>query len=155
MSRRQLLAALAAALPAASGRAAEVVQAPDWPILRPLAGKVVLVDFWASWCAPCRRSFPWMQQLQQRHAARGLVVIAVNLDQDPALAAEFLKDLPVSFRIEYDAGGVVARKFQVRAMPSSFLIDRRGRLRARHAGFRDAQRAARELQILQLLEENA
>ena len=96
-----------------------------------------------------------MQQLQQRHAERGLVVIGVNMDQDPALAADFLKDSPVSFGIEYDAAGVLARQFQVRAMPTSVLIDRRGQLRFRHAGFRDAQRATREQQILQLLEERA
>lgn len=126
---------------------------PDWPVLKSYAGKVVLVDFWASWCAPCLRSFPWMNDLQQRHAGQGLVIVAVNVDQERALADTFLKKSPAQFRIEYDAPGHIARQFGVEAMPTSFLIDRRGQVRVRHAGFRDAQRAERERQIEQLLKE--
>lgn len=149
LNRRQLLTALPclAALAAAT-------PAPSWPVLDALRGRVVLLDFWASWCAPCRRSFPWMSEMQTRHAARGFVVLAVNLDQDRALAADFLRNLPVTIRIEYDSAGAIARQFAVQAMPTSFLIDRRGRVRARHAGFRDAQRAGREAEIQQLLEES-
>ena len=128
--------------------------APPWPVLGALLGKVVLVDFWASWCAPCRRSFPWMNEMQQRHGARGLVVIAVNVDRDRALADAFLSDLPAAFRLEFDAAGAVAQQFKVQAMPTSFLIDRRGQQRVRHAGFREAQRADREAQIQLLLEES-
>jgi cytochrome c biogenesis protein CcmG, thiol:disulfide interchange protein DsbE len=131
------------------------LEAPRWPLLQSLHGKVVLVDFWASWCAPCRRSFPWMNDLQQHHTAQGLVVVAVNVDQDRALTDNFLREIPVSFRLEYDPSGALAEQFNVQAMPTSFLIDRRGTLRARHAGFRDAQRAERETQIQQLLEESA
>ena len=127
----------------------------DWPVLRELRGKVVLVDFWASWCVPCRRSFPWMNDLQRRLGARGMSIVAVNLDQERALADAFLRDIPASFRLEFDAPGIVARQFGVRAMPTSFLVDRRGQLRARHSGFRDAQRADREQQIMQLMEESA
>lgn len=149
LNRRELLTAL----PFLAAATAE--STPAWPVLQALRGQVVLLDFWASWCAPCRRSFPWMSELQQRHASRGLAVLAVNLDPDRALADAFLRDLPVSFRIEYDSSGTVARQFDVQAMPTSFLIDRRGRVRARHAGFRDAQRAPREAEIQQLLEESS
>ena len=143
-----LLALLTGSAPATADSAS-----PDWPLLAGLSGKVVLVDFWASWCGPCLRSFPWMNELQQRHAGEGLVIVAVNLDQDRALADAFLKKLPARFRVEYDPAGQVATRFGVQAMPTSFLIDRRGQVRARHAGFRDALRTEREHQIQQLLKE--
>jgi len=129
--------------------------APDWQPLKPYGGKVILIDFWASWCAPCRRSFPWMNELQQRFEQSGLVIIAVNVDQDRALADAFLRQVPGRFQLEFDATGGVAEQFQVRGMPTSFLIDRRGRIRAHHAGFRDSQIAAREQLIQQLLQESA
>jgi thiol-disulfide isomerase/thioredoxin len=144
---------LALASPGATGAAGTGLAAADWPLLTTLAGKVVLVDFWASWCSPCLRSFPWMNELQHRHGGEGFVVVAVNLDQDRALADAFLNKVPVDFRVEFDAAGRIARQFGVQAMPTSFLIDRRGQVRVRHAGFRDKQRAERELQIQQLLKE--
>lgn len=129
--------------------------APRWPLLESLHGKVVLVDFWASWCGPCLQSFPWMNGLHAKHADDGLVILAVNLDQDRAQADAFLKKLPPQFRVEYDANGTLAKSFGVEAMPTSFLIDRDGQVRARHAGFRDKQRAGREQEIEQLLKERA
>ncbi len=127
--------------------------APRWQVLDAYAGKVVLVDFWASWCSPCLQSFPWMNGLQQKYGGRGFEVVAVNLDQDPALAEAFLKQRPAGFRVEYDTPGAIARQFGVQAMPTSFLIDRQGRIRARHAGFRDKQREEREREIDALLKE--
>lgn len=129
--------------------------APRWPLLDSLQGKVVMVDFWASWCGPCLQSFPWMNGLHAKHAGEGLVIVAVNLDQDRAQADAFLKKLPPQFRVEYDAQGTLAKSFGVEAMPTSFLIGRDGTVRARHAGFRDKQRAGRELEIEQLLKERA
>jgi len=155
-TRRRFLATVsfAIALFAGRGSAAAETPTPGWPLLKGYAGKVVLVDFWASWCGPCLRSFPWMNELQQRHAGEGFVIVAVNLDQERALADAFLQKLPPKFRIEYDAAGSIAKQFDVQAMPTSFLVDRRGRVRIRHAGFRDAQRAEREHQIQQLLKES-
>ena len=95
--------------------------------LEAMRGKVVYVDFWASWCSPCLQSFPWMNELQQRHSKDGFVVLAVNMDQDRALADAFLKKTVVGFRIEYDPQGTIAQKFEVQAMPTSFLIDRSGK----------------------------
>ena len=154
--RRRILATLSLTLllPVSSNVTAAKTTTPDWAVLKGLSGKVVVVDFWASWCAPCLRSFPWMNDLQQRYAGQGLVIVAVNMDQDRKLADAFLSKMPAQFRIEYDAAGNVARQFGVETMPASFLIDRRGQLRVRHAGFRDAQRAEREQQILQLLKES-
>jgi peroxiredoxin len=95
-----------------------------------------------------------MNALQQKHAGDGLVIVAVNLDQEPALAEAFLKKVPAKFRIEYDRAGNIARQFDVQAMPTSFLIDRQGKVRVRHAGFREKQREEREKQIEQLLKES-
>jgi cytochrome c biogenesis protein CcmG/thiol:disulfide interchange protein DsbE len=147
-----------AALTAASvGATADppAAAAPRWPALEAYAGKVVLLDFWASWCSPCLQSFPWMNELQQKHGGEGLVVLAVNLDQDRKLAEAFLGKTPAKFKIEYDPNGAVARQFGVQAMPTSFLIDRTGKVRVRHAGFKDKHRTEREQQIAQLLKEPA
>ena len=146
---------LVALTTASADSAAPVAAAPRWPLLQSFAGKVVLVDFWASWCSPCLQSFPWMNELQQRHSKDGFVVVAVNMDQDRALADAFLKKPPVDFHIEYDAQGTLARQFGVQAMPTSFLIDRNGNVRLRHRGFRDKERAGREDEIQQLLKEPA
>ncbi|MDH4258766.1 MAG: TlpA family protein disulfide reductase [Gammaproteobacteria bacterium] len=154
--RRRLLAVLTLSLSliADSGTAATAPATPDWPLLKSYSGKVVLVDFWASWCGPCLRSFPWMNDLQQHYGGDGLVIVAVNLDQERALADTFLQKLPPKFRVEFDAAGNIARQFGVQVMPSSFLVDRHGQVRVRHAGFRDGQRAEREEQIKQLLRES-
>ena len=138
---------------AASAGAPPPQAAPRWPLLDSLHGKVVLVDFWASWCGPCLQSFPWMNDLHARHGGDGLVIVAVNVDQDRALADAFLKKIPPQFRVEYDAAGSLAQQFGVEAMPTSFLIDRVGRVRVRHAGFREKHREDREQQIVQLLKE--
>lgn len=127
----------------------------DISLLKPLAGQVILLDFWASWCEPCRKSLPWMDELQKQYGHSGLVVIAVNLDRERALAEQFLQKTPVNLRIEYDPGGHLAQSFEVRAMPTSLLFDRNGAVRHRHQGFRVAQREAREQQIVQLIKESA
>jgi thiol-disulfide isomerase/thioredoxin len=137
---------IAASLNAAS------IPTTDAPLLRTLKGKVVLLDFWASWCGPCRQSFPWMSDLQRRYGS-DLVVVAVNLDQDRALAEQFLKATPAAFRIEYDPEGKLATQFDVTSMPMSFVIDRKGQVREQHKGFRAAQKAEREQAITKLLKE--
>src|SRR4051812_16001142 len=71
-------------------------------------GKVVLVDFWASWCEPCRHSFPWLNAMQAKYADRGLVVIGVNVDRERADADRFLRDVPAKFQIVYDPEGTLA-----------------------------------------------
>ena len=123
-------------------------------VVRRSAEVPVLVDFWASWCGPCLKSFPWMNGLHAKHADDGLVILAVNVDQDRALADAFMKKTPAQFRVEYDAKGALATQFGVEAMPTSFLIGRDGKIHARHAGFRDKQREGRELEIERLLKES-
>lgn len=126
----------------------------DLPAVKAHAGKVILLDFWASWCAPCRQSFPWMSELQRRYGRDGFAVVAVNLDQDRALAARFLEKTPGDFQILYDPKGELATRLNVQAMPTSYLIDRAGAQRAVHKGFRDGQRATREREIETLLKED-
>jgi len=129
-------------------------QAPQLTtLLSSFKGKVVLLDFWASWCEPCRQSFPWMNDLQKRYGAENFVVVAVNLDQNRKLADQFLAATPAAFRVEYDPQGALATQYDVISMPMSFVLDRSGRVRQRHIGFRDAQRATREQEIATLLKE--
>ena len=119
--------------------------------LEALRGKVVVVDFWASWCVPCRRSFPWMNQMQTKYADDGLVIIAVNVDSDPGEAAAFLRDYPAEFEIHYDPNGNVAQEFGVIAMPSSYLFDRDGVQVARHLGFKVKKQAEYEALLMETL----
>ena len=95
------------------------VLAEDSLDLTQYEGKVVVLDFWASWCAPCRRSFPWWNTMHAKYADEGLVIIGVNLDNDPNSAKEFLAEFPADFKIYYDTDKELARKFGVQAMPSS------------------------------------
>lgn len=104
--------------------------------LEELQGKVVYVDFWASWCPPCVKSFPFLTQLNHDLKDQGLQVIGVNLDEKVADAETFLERFPVDFAIALDAGKQCAKDFGVMAMPSSYLIDRKGVIRHVHQGFR-------------------
>jgi cytochrome c biogenesis protein CcmG/thiol:disulfide interchange protein DsbE len=114
-------------------------------------GKVVYLDFWASWCAPCRESFPWMNRLEEQFAREGLVVIAVNVDRDRAEAERFLRAHPADFRIVFDPDGLLPDKFGVRGMPTSVLIDRQGEVRLRHEGFFVRESDQLKLQVQKLL----
>jgi len=91
--------------------------------------------------------------MQRRYAGSDLLVVAVNLDQDRKLAEKFLAAVPAGFRVEFDRGGALATQFGVTAMPMSFLLDRKGIVRERHSGFREAVKAQREQSILKLLKE--
>ena len=107
-----------------------------WPNTR---GKAVLVDFWASWCPPCRKSFPALEALHQRYKAQGLVVIGVSVDEDPAAMSRFLKQHPVSFSTVRDPGQKLVKATGISAMPTSVLVDRGGTIRFINAGFKGAE----------------
>lgn len=119
--------------------AAGAASAAPPPALEPIEGRVIWVDFWASWCVPCRRSFPWLNEMQRKHGEAGLQIIGVNLDKDRALADAFLGEVPAEFALRFDPTGVLAKQFGVKAMPSSFLIDRDGNVLEMHFGFRTAE----------------
>lgn len=114
-------------------------------------GKVVVVDFWASWCAPCRRSLPWLDAMQRRYADEGLIVIGVNEDNTQEDAAAFLQQVPVSFRIVPDPKGEIARRFELIAMPSTFVFGRDGELAEQHLGFKVAKQDEYEAVLRRLL----
>jgi cytochrome c biogenesis protein CcmG/thiol:disulfide interchange protein DsbE len=100
-----------------------------------LKGKVVLLDFWASWCGPCKESFPVMDELQQKYGAKGLVILAVNVDEKIAAMQDFLKDHPVQFNILHDATKKLVGAANIASMPTSFLIGKDGKVVAIHKGF--------------------
>jgi len=110
--------------------------ASDTLLLDEYRGEVVVIDFWASWCVPCRRSFPWLNEMHTKYAEDGLVIIGVNLDADKNDASAFLAEYPAAFRIYYDTEAALAREFGVEAMPSSFVIGRNGEIVANHLGFK-------------------
>jgi thiol-disulfide isomerase/thioredoxin len=119
--------------------------------LAPVSGKVVWVDFWASWCVPCRRSFPWMNVMQRKYGPEGLQIIAVNLDKDRALADGFLAEVPAEFSLRFDPAGHLAKEFAVQAMPSSYLLAADGTVLASHYGFRTADAPEYERAIQEAL----
>ena len=119
--------------------------------LAALHGRVVYVDFWASWCGPCRRSFPWMNDMQQRYGSRGLAIVAINVDKNPADAARFLERFPARFTVAYDRDGATPAAYAVQEMPSSFLIDAKGRVLDVEQGFHDDRKAVLEQRIASLL----
>lgn len=119
--------------------------------LSKMKGKVVYLDFWASWCIPCRKSFPWMNELHKKYKDQGLEVIGVNLDKSREPIDAFLAKTPADFTIAYDPSGVAAATYKVTGMPSSYIIDKTGQLQVAHIGFRDKDKEEIEAQIKALL----
>jgi thiol-disulfide isomerase/thioredoxin len=117
-------------------------------------GRVVLVDFWASWCGPCKASFPVLDQLHRDYATKGLVVVGVGVDEKPAAAADFVRRLAPAFPVVHDRAQRLVKAVAVPTMPTSYLLGRDGRVRFVHRGFH-GERSARELraQIETLLAE--
>jgi cytochrome c biogenesis protein CcmG/thiol:disulfide interchange protein DsbE len=116
-----------------------------------LRGKVVYVDFWASWCGPCRRSFPWMNEMQQKYGARGFSVVAVNVDKKRADADKFLALIPANFAVVFDETGATPTAWAVKGMPSSYLVDARGNVTFVERGFLDENKGPLEERIKALL----
>ena len=155
--------ALSSPLPAATA-AADGVPSPHCAFdvasagrdsLAAFRGSVVYLDFWASWCAPCRQSFPFMSGLADSFTARGLHVLALNLDEEPAQADAFIARLAPRFTIVRGDNTHCASAFEVQTMPSSYVIDRAGRVRLVHHGFRAGDEAALRDVIEAVLAETA
>ena len=119
--------------------------------LSKLKGKVVYVDFWASWCGPCRQSFPWMNEMQGKYGAKGLQIVGINLDAKRADADQFLAQLPAKFALGFDAKGDSAKNFGVKGMPTSVLIGPDGKVLAVHQGFKDEDRKELEAKFVSAL----
>lgn len=116
-------------------------------------GEVVYVGFWASWCPPCAKSFPFLNGVHQEFHPRGLKILGVNLDEEPDDARTFLNKYPVEFDVLADENADCAKQFAVKAMPSSYLIDRNGVIRHIHLGFRSAETELLKQLIQELLAE--
>lgn len=116
-------------------------------------GKVVYLDFWASWCGPCRKSLPLLNDLRQQLQDQPFEVLAINLDEDIKDARQFLKQFPVSYPTLHDSQGDSPQRYQVRGMPTSYLIDKQGKLRAVHAGFKPSDMKKIRRQVSALLEQ--
>ena len=119
--------------------------------LESLRGKVIYLDFWASWCLPCKKSFPWMNKMKQNYADQGFEIVAINLDTERKLADEFLKEIDVNFIVAFDESGQSASQYKLKGMPSSYLIGRDGKVYASHVGFRDKDKLQLEQTIKNLL----
>jgi thiol-disulfide isomerase/thioredoxin len=125
-------------LPAVGGAALSV---PD------AHAKLTYIDFWASWCGPCRQSFPWLNQMQARYGAKGLRVVGVNLDAKTADAERFLKEVPARFEIAFDPKGASGHAYGLKGMPSAVLLGADGRVIEMHQGFRSGDADALETLI--------
>lgn len=142
--RRYLFVSVLMAITVAAGSVPAAEPAFD---LAQYRGKVVYLDFWASWCKPCRHSFPWMNDMQQKYGADGLVIVAVNVDEQHADAEEFLKETPAGFTVIYDPAGKLAEQYGIYGMPSSFVIGRDGQVLQKHQGFFDDSPAKYEAEL--------
>jgi thiol-disulfide isomerase/thioredoxin len=128
---------------------------PSPVTLASFRGNVTYVDFWASWCIPCRESMPLLDTLYKRHRAAGFAVVGINKDVTAADAERFLKRVAVSFPLVNDARDAAARAFDVKAMPSGYLVDRKGVVRHVHRGFTAETASALEREIEALLKERS
>ncbi len=114
-------------------------------------GKVIYIDFWASWCTPCKKSFPWMNNIQKKY--NNLKVISINVDAEKSYATEFLKQTPANFSVIYDPNGEVAKQYKLKGMPSSYVINKKGVLVATHVGFNKTKQLKYEKDLKALLNE--
>ncbi len=118
-------------------------------------GQVVLINFWATWCGPCRKEMPLLEQLYQRYQPLGLTLLGINVEEDNGDAEAFLRETPVSFPVLFDPENRVSQLYEISAMPSTVLVDRQGRLRFLHHGFQPGYENIYQDQIRQLVRERS
>jgi thiol-disulfide isomerase/thioredoxin len=156
-------AALALAVMSAAAGAPGIGQgAPEFELpgtggmvkLSDLRGKVVYVDFWASWCGPCKQSFPWLNEMHARYGAQGFEVVGVNVDTRRSDANQFLAQVPARFTLAFDARGETPGRYAAKGMPSSYLVGRDGTIVAMHVGFRVEDKGRIESEIRRALGTN-
>lgn len=120
-----------------------------------LKGQVVLINFWATWCGPCRKEMPLLEQIQKKYAPLGFTMLGVNVEEDTRLMDAFLKDVPVSFPILLDPANSVSKLYNVSAMPSTVIVDRKGTVRFIHQGYMPGDESRYQDLIRQLIRERA
>jgi peroxiredoxin len=163
LMRRRAIVALGCLMGAAAFAAPAVGSlAPDFTLhsvggpnlrLGEQRGQVVLVNFWASWCGPCREEMPQLNRLYDKYRGAGLVMLGVNVDEDPAKAAAVAAQLGVRFPVLLDSDKQVSGRYELSAMPSTVLIDRNGKVRFLHKGFREGYAQLYEQQIRDLIKD--
>jgi thiol-disulfide isomerase/thioredoxin len=116
-------------------------------------GNVVMLNFWASWCGPCRKEMPLLNELQKKYEALGFVILGVNVEQELELAKSFLKDTPVDFPVVFDSSNNVSQAYDVIAMPTTILIDRSGNMRYLHKGYKAGDEEKYRKLVKQLVRE--
>jgi cytochrome c biogenesis protein CcmG/thiol:disulfide interchange protein DsbE len=119
--------------------------------LRALRGKVAIVDFWATWCGPCKQSFPKLQSLNTKYAARGLEIVGISEDDEPQGISPFADSLGAKFSLAWDEGKAIASKWHPKSMPTTFIVDRQGVVRFVHFGFYEGEELDIEKEIKGLL----
>ena len=116
-------------------------------------GNVVMLNFWASWCGPCKQEMPLLDELHKRYSRAGFTIIGVNVERDPEDAKRVLRDIPVSFPVLFDTESSVSKLYDVSAMPTTVMIDRDGNIRHLHKGFKPGFENEYRKQIKQLIRE--
>lgn len=116
-------------------------------------GQVVMLNFWASWCGPCRQEMPLLDQIQKRYSPLGFTILGVNVEEDSSKAKTMLREVPVSFPILFDTTNKASKLYNVSAMPSTVLIDRDGNLRYLHKGYKPGDEAQYKKWVKQLVRE--
>ncbi len=121
--------------------------------LSELRGEVVMINFWASWCGPCRQEMPILDAMYEEYQDLGFTILGVNVEEDPNAARKLLKSIPVTFPILLDGKNAVSQDYNVIAMPSTFMVDRDGNLRYQHLGYLPGYEKEYERQVRELLAE--
>lgn len=163
MTRKSRVGLLASALLAFAASAGELSgPAPDFTLksrsgetvsLADLKGDVVMINFWATWCGPCRKEMPHLEALHQRYENLGFTLLGVNVEDDQKGVERFLKETPVSFAVLYDPANEVSALYDVVAMPSTIMVDREGNMRYIHHGYQSGYEHSYQAQIRELLRE--
>ncbi len=122
--------------------------------LQKFQGKVIYLDFWATWCPPCMKSMPFLNTLRNEMVDQGFEIIAISVDEEPHVASQFLQKYPVDYLIAMDPSGHCPKKYEVKAMPSAYFIDRKGIIRDIHLGFKEGDEEEIRNRVIALLEES-
>ena len=157
-----VLAAVATLAGSAHAAVTAQTNAPDFTLrstegrnlrLQEQRGQVVLINFWASWCGPCKQEMPHLNRLHDKYRSAGLVLLGVNIDDDTRLGTATAARWGIKFPVLLDADKAVTRQYDLGAMPATVLVDRDGRVRYLHRGYREGTEEAYERQIRELLKE--
>jgi peroxiredoxin len=157
-----LAGCIALLVPFAAGAAEEGKPAPDFTLksstgknlkLSEMTGNVVLINFWASWCGPCRQEMPLLNALHDKYAPLGFSVLGVNVEENADAARGFLKDFPVNFPVLLDSANQVSKQYEVLAMPTTVVVDRDGKIRYLHKGYQSGDEAKYQEMVKKLVRE--